>query len=69
MFMIQLIEKQNNTFHLSIMGKDYYFIPPTYITDNFLPLTVKVKGSTLGWNIGGKFISYWQIKKAIKHYN
>lgn len=33
--------------------------------NNLFPAAKIIKGSTLGWNIGRRFISYNQIKKAI----
>lgn len=34
-----------------------------YVENNLLPVKKKVKGSTLGWYVNRKFISYNQIKK------
>ncbi len=37
-----------------------------YKGNNLCPLVKKIKGgTTLGWNLSGKFTSYWQIKKLI----
>ena len=65
--MIQLIEYQKPVFRLIINGIECKYYPPStiFIPSQFLPLTTKVKGSTLGWNIKG-WVSYNQIKKAIK---
>ena len=65
MFMIQLIEKQNKIFRIKIDGIEHHFTGTMLFRDSFLPLSAKVKGSTLGWNTCGKFVSYNQIKKAI----
>ncbi len=68
--MIQLIEKQQGKFCIKIHDVNCVFIPMELFVDyQFMPVTKKLKGSTLGWYINRKFISYNQIKKAIKTNN
>jgi len=64
--MIQCIEKQGHTFCFVIEGRRYDFVKCSlYLENHFMPLSAKVKGSTMGWYIGRKFVSYNQLKKAI----
>lgn len=64
--MIQLIEKQKGKFCMIIHGVNCVFMPmELFINNQLLPLTKKIKGSTLGWYIKRKFVSYNQIKKTI----
>ena len=64
--MIQLIEKQKGKFCIKIHGVDCVFIPMELFAGcQFMPLDKKLKGSTLGWYVRRKFVSYNQIKKAI----
>ncbi len=64
--MIQLIDKQYGKFCMKIHDIDCIFMPMELFVDyQFLPLNKIVKGSTLGWNVNRKFVSYWQIKKTI----
>lgn len=68
--MIQFIEKQTGKFYLKIYGIDCIFMPMELFTDTrFLPLNKIVKGSTLGWYVNRKFVSYWQLKNAIAFSN
>lgn len=64
--MIQLIEKQKGKFCMKIHGIACVFMPMELFKDNqFLPLEKKIKGSTLGWYVNRKFVSYNKIKKSI----
>lgn len=64
--MIQFIEKQSTTFCFTINSKRYYLIKCNlYYQNDLLSLKANVKGSTLGWYIQRKFVSYNQLKKAI----
>lgn len=66
--MIQVIEYKKPVFRLCIDGKFFDFIPVELYNDKSLfPLPKKAKGSTLGWHVCNKFVSYWQIKNAIKN--
>jgi len=40
-----------------------------FLSDRFLPLTPKVKGSALHWYVNRKYVSYNQIKKSITQPN
>lgn len=45
---------------------DCVFMPMELFVDyQFLPLRKIIKGSTLGWYVNRKFISYWQIKNNL----
>jgi len=64
--MIQLINKESNIFYINIYDILCVFIPMSLFKENsFIPFRPKVKGSTLGWYINRKWVSYNQIKKAI----
>lgn len=64
--MIQLIDKQKGKFYIKIHGVDCVFMPMELFVDyQFLPLNKIVKGSTLGWYVNRKFVSYNQIKNTI----
>lgn len=64
--MIQLIKYEKGKFCMKIHGVDCVFMPMCLFSDkSFLPIPTKVKGSTLGWYVNRKFVSYKQIKKAI----
>ncbi len=65
--MIQFIGKQGYTFCFIIYSKRYDLVKCCLYAENyFVPLPAKVKGSTLGWYIRRKFVSYQQLKKAIQ---
>ncbi len=65
--MTQLSEIQVKKFCININGTDCIFMPmELFVADQFLPLGKKVKGSTLGWYVKRKFVSYNQVKKLIK---
>ena len=52
---------------MKIHGVDCVFMPMELFTgNNFLPNKKIVKGSTLGWYVNRKFVSYNQIRAAIK---
>lgn len=64
--MIQLIDKQGKTFYMKIYGEDCVFMGTAlFLSSRFMPLTPKVKGSTLHWYVNRKYVSYNQIKDAI----
>lgn len=51
---------------MKINGWDCIFMPMCLFANRqFLPLSPKVKGSTLGWYVNRKFVSYKQLKKVI----
>ena len=65
---IQLIDKQPFIFRFTINGikADLHTRPIAMYANGLFPLKVKVKGSTLGWHIKGKWVSYNQIRMALK---
>jgi len=64
--MIQVVEIKDGTFCINIYGKTCYFRPmELYVDYQILPLGKKIKGSTLGWYVNRRFVSYNQIKKSI----
>lgn len=67
--MIQVTEIQIGKFCMEIYGVDCVFMPiELFVEYQFLPLKKVLKGSTIGWYVARKFISYNQIKKAIKKF-
>lgn len=61
---IQIIDIKRIIFRVN--GSDYMYIRPSTLMRNFGEfIEGKVKGSTLGWNIEGGFVSYNQIKEII----
>jgi hypothetical protein len=65
--MIQFIEKQGSIFCNAINNEPYLLYKASlYKRNHFLPLPAKVKGSTLGWYIRRRFVSYNQLTAAIK---
>ena len=51
---------------MNINGVQCEFIPMVLFTgESIMPVPAKVKGSTYGWYINRKWVSYNQIKKAI----
>lgn len=59
---IQLADKENFVFRIN--ESDYQFVKPCLLYKNFGTIIMaKVKGSTLGWNIEGGFLSYNKLKK------
>lgn len=64
--MIQLIEKQGNTFWLNISGIECTFCKKDlWVGNDLFCKNPVVKGSCFGWNFGKNFISYNQIRKCI----
>ena len=64
--MIQITDIQKGKFCMNINGVDCVFMPmELFKADSFLPIDKKVKGSTLGWYVNRRFVSYWKIKKAL----
>ena len=62
---VRLLEKEGKTYSISINGEEYLLSGLNLFRDTFKPLPLKLKGSTLGWNTRGKFISFKSIRKAI----
>lgn len=61
---------QHNQSHTFQIGLAHYaFKKPYYLIDSENRYyRAKVKGSTLGWNVNGKFVSYNKIKQNLcKH--
>jgi hypothetical protein len=63
--MIQLIEKQG--FCMEIYGTRCSYIPVELWTDGIVPLKKIAKGTTIGWYVKRKFVSVFQIHKAIRN--
>lgn len=66
--MIQLIDKQKGKYTMLINGIECVFMPMyLFRADSFLPLTpfVPKNKSVIKWKVGGKQVSYKQIKEAI----
>jgi len=64
---LQLISKQGPAFCINIEGAECMWYPPgTLFTPKQLILVkAVVKGSTLGWYVDRKFVSYFQLKKLV----
>lgn len=63
---MQLIDKKQIIF---CHEKTWYkFVKPYYLYDlNLNMIKAVVRGSTMGWNINGKFVSFNKIKKLCKN--
>lgn len=64
---IQLID--NKKFIFRINKQEYRFVKPKYLmpAKEFTLIEAKVKGSCMGWNIEGGFVSYNQVKAIINN--
>lgn len=63
--MIQLIERQYNSWHIKFNNADLIFIPPQlFLYNSFIPLKANADNG-LRWRVNRKWVSYNQIKKAI----
>jgi len=62
---IQIIDRKNLVFRAG--NNDYQFVKPNILFKNFgIIITAKVKGSCLGWNIEGEWVSYNKLKNKFK---
>jgi hypothetical protein len=67
--MIKVIDYKKPIFYIIVYDINCQFIPIELYTDKaFLPIPKKVKGSTLGWYINRKWVSYNQIRQSIREY-
>lgn len=63
---IQIIDKKNLVFRTG--DNEYQFVKPNILHKNFGTIVkAKVKGSTLGWNIEGEWLSYNEMKKSFEN--
>jgi hypothetical protein len=62
---LQLISKQGPAFCINIEGAECMWYPPSslFVPGQLMPVKAVVKGSTLGWYVQRKFLSYNQLKK------
>lgn len=69
--MVQLINKEASKFGLVINGVACIFTIPIelFTCESLIPLPKHIpkNRSVLHWYVGGKYVSYNQIKKAIKN--
>jgi len=66
MFMIQIIERQENGWHIKFDDADLIFIPPLLFPCNsFVPIKANADNG-LRWRVNRKWVSYNQIKSEIK---
>jgi len=65
---IKLIDKQSNNYRLLINEIECLFIPMELFTTGLLPVKKCLNNNSLGWYVNRKFVSYNQIKKAIKNF-
>lgn len=65
---IQVIDKQKLIFRVN--NEEYQFMKPNFLFKNFgTVIPGRVKGSTLGWNVEGGFLSYNKLKYVLKKMN
>lgn len=65
MLIIQVIKYHPIIFRVN--NSEYQFVKPNLLYKNFGEIiTAQVKGSTMGWNIEGEFLSYNQIRYLFK---
>lgn len=64
---IQLIEKQKGNYRLLINGVECQFKPMELFTNGLFPVNKCLNNGSLGWYVKRKFVSYKQIKDAIKN--
>lgn len=63
---LKVIDKQKHIFRID--NNEYQFVKPKFLYKNFGEvITAQVKGSTMGWNIEGEFVSYNQIRELFKN--
>lgn len=62
---VTFLSKEGKAYSISINGEEYQLSGLNLFKDTFKPLPLKLKGSTLGWNTKGRFISFKSIRKAI----
>lgn len=65
--LIELIERQGNKYRLKVDNTEVLFIPLDLFTTRFLPVKRCLSNGSFGWYVNRKFISYKQIKNAIKN--
>jgi len=64
--MIHIIEKQVNSWHILFDNEVLVFIPPhLFYANSFIPIKANADNG-LRWRINRKWISYNQIKTAIR---
>ena len=62
---IQVINR--NKFIFRVNNTEYQFVKPNYLFKDFGDIRkAVVKGSQMGWNIENNFLSYNQMKEALK---
>lgn len=67
--MIKVTDYKKPIFCIEIYNTPYQFIPMDLFTSkNFLPIAKKVKGSTLGWYVNRRWVSYNQLRNAIRSF-
>lgn len=64
--MIQYIEHKDGKFYMNIHNVECYLHKINLYTNGLAPHKRADKPSTIGWYINRKFVSYQQIKNAIK---
>jgi len=58
---IQLIEKHENIYRLSIDGVRCDFIPPELFVNSIMPVKKCYCNGSLVWYVNRKRVSYWQV--------
>jgi hypothetical protein len=64
--MIEVIDYQYKIFRVKKVNIQLVKVS-LYRGNEIKALPAKVKGSTLGWNVAGTFVSYNQIRKLLNH--
>jgi len=63
---LQLIDRQRLIFRIE--NEEYQFLKPYYLYQDFgIFKKAKIKGSTMGWNIKGGFVSQNQLREIINN--
>ena len=61
----QIIDKKKLIFRIE--NDSYQFVKPKYLYKNDTKrMDAVIKGSTMGWNITGRFFSYNNLKQLLK---
>ena len=63
--MVEYVDKQGIVFCVQINNIDYKLIKVELYQDGMIPIRRVMRGSTMGWNLKGIFVSYFKIRDCI----